>query len=170
MCWRQAVNRGLAAGAATAAVIATGVVVAYLYVFQNASIFETNKTQLSISSLSVTSKTGQDLGGIEQLVLSKAWAEASETVMLLHIQVKNSGTRATTIDDVLINGRPSAEFGSGARVMLDEAPLSLSSIKPGGKAELTVHILKSDVASGQHLDVTVLTELGNEFSLHVVLP
>ncbi len=163
-------NRGLAAGAATAAVIATGIVVAYLYVVQNASIFETNETQPSIPSLSVTRKTGLDLGGIEQLVLSNAWAEASETVMLLHMQVKNSGTRATTIDDVLINGRPSTEFGSGARVTLDEAPLSLTSIDPGGKAKLTVYISKSDVASGQHLDVTVHTELGNQFSLHVILP
>lgn len=159
---------GLAA-AATAAIIAAGVVVAYFYVVQNAAMFETGEPQPSPPTLSVTRRAETERGSIEQLVLSKPWSEASGSFILLHMQVRNIGTRPATIDDLLINGCPSSEYGSGARILLGDASLGDIPIDPGGQAELTLYVSRDDVTSGQHLDVTVLTKSGNEFPLHVVL-
>lgn len=158
------------ATAAIAVVVAAGVMFVYLYVVQDAAIFETDRGQLSPPSLSVTPGKEQELGGMEQLMLSKPWAERSGESIVVRIQVKNTGTRPATIDDVLINGRPSAEFGSGARAVLGGAPLGQISIDPNDQAELIIYLLESDVVFGQHLDVTVLTGLGNEFRLHVAVP
>ena len=169
-CWRREVNRGLAATAAIAVVVAAGVMFVYLYVVQDAAIFETDEGQPSPPSLSVTPGKEQELGGVEQLILSKPWAEGSGEFIVLRIQVKNTGTRPAIIDDVLINGRPSPEYGSGARAVLGDASLGQISIDPNGQVDLTIYISKGDVTSGQHLDVTVLTESGNEFPIHVVVP
>ena len=170
ICRRYAVNRGLAATAVTAVVIAAGMVFGWFYVVQNAAIFKTNEPKPSHLAPSITPEMEQEPGAIEQLILSNPWAEALGTSIILHIQVKNSGTRPATIGDVLINGRPSAEYGSGARIILGDAPLGQTPINPGSQAKLTIYLSKSDVTSGQRLDLTVRTELGNEFPLHVVLP
>ena len=158
------------ASAAAAVAIAASIVVGYLYALQNAEIFESKEAQRPAPRLSVTGGMQQEVGGTEQLVLSNAWAESSGRFVVLHVRLKNAGTRPATIDDVLINGRSSPEYGSGARVLLGDAPLGQIPIEPGDQANLAIYIWEGDVISGQHLDVTVRTELGNEFPLHVVLP
>jgi flagellin-like protein len=111
------------------------------------------------------------LGGItsiftrfEKLEITSAYAEKANSGWTIILEVKNTGTTAVTITDVLINGIPSSHI-NGVDVTVAD-----SSLNTGKSTTVTIEITSSDFVPGQAVTVTIHTAGGQDYPKTVTLP
>ena len=123
--------------------------------------------------------------GFEELQISSAYADTlnNNDQFVIHLQVKNTGTSAATIDNIFINGRPfddttfEIKYGkSTGQLTEDLLPNGTISVSPGS----TVYIdITFDVGAdwgdgklghGVSVEVKLHTASGKEYPKLIVLP
>ena len=112
------------------------------------------------------------LGGItsiftrfEKLEIPTAYAESTTNGWTVTLTVKNTGTTAVTITDVLINGIPSSAYNdnvsqNGTNVYL----------KTGESKVIMIFLKKDAFTAGQAVTVTIHTAGGQDYPKTVTLP
>ncbi len=113
--------------------------------------------------------------GVEKLEIVNAYAEynAATDSWTVHIKIKNTGTKAATIDGIFINNKPGN---------LDNANIDTGSwtLNPGTEAEITFSlngpsgtataIVDDTFTSGQTVSIVIHTASGGQYPASVTLP
>ena len=104
---------------------------------------------------------GSSFTRFEKLEIRSAYTDGDFTV---HLDVKNTGSAALTIDQVFLNGRPADSYNN-VTVSWDSVNL-----EPGQDTTGTISLSEEEWSSGMSIEVTIKTAAGREYPKTVVLP
>ena len=117
--------------------------------------------------------------GFEQVQVTSAYAQWDGTKYTIKMTIKNTGTSAATIDNIIINGKPLGGGATSVGITTDSAPLSGGSfsLSPGSSQEVIIYINGESVTwaggtltHGVSVEVKLHTASGKEYPKLVVLP
>jgi len=98
--------------------------------------------------------------GVEKVEVVNAYPEGSEPIYTIKITVKNTGTKAVTIDQIFVNDKllPSDNITS---------PTLPKSLNPGDQTDITITVSGK---AGQTLSIVIHTASGGRYPTSVSLP
>ena len=102
---------------------------------------------------------------VENLQITYAYANKTETGWSVQLKVENKGTGTATIDEVFINGKPITQI-TGATI----DPTTSTSIDPGGDVTIIINLPKAAFSSGQQVEIKLHTASGKEYPKMITLP
>jgi len=113
--------------------------------------------------------------GVEKLEVVNAYAEKSGNEWIIHITVKNTGTKTATIDNIFINGKPVDDY---ATTVSDTNTYSVTTnsfdnvLDPGETANIDITISEGypGFSSGQTISIIIHTASGGQYPATVTLP
>jgi len=107
--------------------------------------------------------------GLEKLEIVNAYATKTDSSWTVYITVKNTGTKAATIDDVFINnvaqGYTVLSLSTTTGTVSGSGPWTL---QPGATAVFTISL--SGYTPGQTVSIVVHTASGGQYPATVTLP
>ena len=108
----------------------------------------------------------------EKIEIMSMYATGSAGNWEIKATLRNTGTAPTTINLVLINGKPSGEY-TGVISVDPDPDTDPQTINPGEKKEFTIEITDTNgkyFVSGMSVEITFHTAAGSDYPKVVVLP
>jgi ATP/ADP translocase len=112
---------------------------------------------------------------VENLQITYAYADITETGWSIQLKVENKGTGTATIDEVFINGVPIGQI-QNAKIYITvndeqkEITNIAISINPGQSQSINITLPSGPFSSGQQVEVKLHTASGKEYPKMVTLP
>ncbi|ABN70582.1 hypothetical protein Smar_1493 [Staphylothermus marinus F1] len=113
--------------------------------------------------------------GVEKLEVVNAYAEldTANNQWIVHLHVKNTGTKAATIDDIFINSKPYSSYNTATSTYVTLSETLPKTLNPGEELtdlQITISTNTPGFASGQTVSIVIHTASGGQYPATVTLP
>lgn len=105
--------------------------------------------------------------GTEKLQFVSGYATSTDTEFTMNLQIKNMGSKDSTIDMVFLNGKPTTDSSYDGNVLV---VWNSTVVKIGDTVVGTITLDKPEWSPGISVDVNIHTVAGYQYPKTIVLP
>ena len=132
------------------------------------STSSTTGKSTTLSQPGTSFPTNTSTTAIERIEIVSAYATLEDNNFTIHLTIRNTGTVATTIQDILINGQPHDKVKGWLGISPSNA--FGKTIKPGEKFEMEIKLSRETFSSGQTIEIIIHTASGRNYPKALTLP